>query len=95
MIQETITQGWPVKTYRFTGEWDEITTGGRRAAMRNRRTVRCPVYRADDGSAFIDMTQSVAVRPNKVLQPTAELAGSQPIAADPTTARQPAAAGEP
>ncbi len=29
---------------------------------------------------------------NNGVQPTAELAGSQPIAADPTTARQPAAA---
>jgi hypothetical protein len=56
---ETIIQGWPSKTYRFAGEWRKITVGGRRAAVRNRRTVACPVYVADDGSTFIDMTQAV------------------------------------
>lgn len=87
MIPETIAQGWPVKTYRFTGEWEEILTGGRRAAMRNRRRVRCPVYRADDGAAFIDMTQAVAVRPNTTSSrpPThvaAEQSGQSSAAAD-------------
>ena len=37
MLPGTITQGWPVKVFSFTGEWQEITTGGRRAAMRNTR----------------------------------------------------------
>jgi len=51
-----ITQGWPEKTYHFTGEWLRISQGSRQTALRNRRIVWCPVYRADDGEEFIDAT---------------------------------------
>ena len=48
-LPETIISGWPEKTFRFTGEWEETRTGGRRGAARNRRLLFLPIYQAEDG----------------------------------------------
>ena len=46
---ETIISGWPEKQFRFTGEWEEMRTGGRRGTARNRRPLFLPIYQAEDG----------------------------------------------
>lgn len=48
-MQETIMSGWLEREFRFTGEWEEIRTGGRRGAARNRKPLFLPVYKSEDG----------------------------------------------
>jgi hypothetical protein len=42
-LPQTITDGYPPREYTFTGEWQEVEQGVRKA-RRNRDVVRVPVY---------------------------------------------------
>ena len=53
---ETIESGYPPKTFRFTGEWEQMNSHGQRGsktAFRNRRMVWYPKYESDDGEVIL------------------------------------------
>lgn len=63
-----IINGWPPKKFYFTGEFETVIVGGRRAAKRNRKTVSAPVYRAEDDQRilFMDCATQLNEKPTRI-----------------------------
>jgi hypothetical protein len=55
MVPQTIISGYPEKLYIFTDTYESVTLGNRRTAMRNRKTISVPVYKAEDGEIMLLM----------------------------------------
>jgi hypothetical protein len=55
MLPKVVKAGYPEKEFYFSGCWEEVISGGRNVASRNRRKHKVPIYSASDGGTLLLM----------------------------------------